>query len=151
MDEPTTGLDPIARRNLWEVISGIKKQGKTIILTTHYMEEAEILCDRIAIMDKGEILTIGETHKLVEGVNKPYRINFITKKIDTEVFKQIGIFAEVKNLIGKGNNFELRLKTQVELNSVLPLVQKLNPEGLIVDRATLEDLFIQLTGKTIGE
>lgn len=151
LDEPTTGLDPIARRNLWEVIAHIKQKGKTIILTTHYMEEAEILCDRIAIMEKGEILTIGETHQLIEHTATPIRVNFITKKIDTGIFSEINKFAKVKNLIGKGNNFELRLKNQGELNSVIPLIQKLNPEGLIVARATLEDLFIELTGKAIGE
>ncbi|MDO8513060.1 MAG: ABC transporter ATP-binding protein [bacterium] len=151
LDEPTTGLDPLARRNLWQVISDIKAKGKTIILTTHYMEEAEALCDRVAIMEKGKILTIGETHKLVGATHNPYRINFITKKINTNLFNEISKFGEIKNLIGKANNFELRLKTQKELNQVLPLIQQLDPEGLIVGRSTLEDLFIQLTGKTIGE
>ena len=66
LDEPTTGLDPIARRNTWEIISQIKKQGKTIVLTTHYMEEAEILCDRVAIMDKGKIIVIDDPRRLVE-------------------------------------------------------------------------------------
>jgi len=66
LDEPTTGLDPLARRNLWNVIADIKKQGKTVILTTHYLEEAEVLCDRIAIMEKGQILQMGATDNLVE-------------------------------------------------------------------------------------
>lgn len=70
LDEPTTGLDPIARRHLWEIIKQIKAKGKTIILTTHYMEEAEELCDRVAIMDKGKILVIDETKKLIEKNNK---------------------------------------------------------------------------------
>lgn len=151
LDEPTTGLDPLARRNLWEVIASIKQQGKTIILTTHYMEEAEMLCDRIAIMEKGKILTMGETHQLISATKEPYRINFITKTINTNLFKELANFGQIKNLIGKANNFELRLKTQKELNSALSVIQKLEPESLIVGRATLEDLFIQLTGKTIGE
>jgi len=66
LDEPTTGLDPIGRRHTWEIISQIKKQGKTIILTTHYMEEAEILCDRVAIMDKGKIIAIDDPRRLIE-------------------------------------------------------------------------------------
>lgn len=66
LDEPTTGLDPIGRRHTWEIISQIKKQGKTIILTTHYMEEAEKLCDRVAIMNKGKIVAIGEPRRLIE-------------------------------------------------------------------------------------
>lgn len=66
LDEPTTGLDPVARRNLWDIIVKIKKQGKTIILTTHYMEEAENLCDRVAIMDKGKIIAVGGPQNLIQ-------------------------------------------------------------------------------------
>jgi ABC-2 type transport system ATP-binding protein len=66
LDEPTTGLDPIARRHLWNIIKDIKAKGKTIILTTHYMEEAEVLCDRVAIMDKGRILVLDETKNLTQ-------------------------------------------------------------------------------------
>lgn len=65
LDEPTTGLDPIARRNTWKIISQIEESGKTIILTTHYMEEAEILCDRVAIMDKGKIIALDTPHNLI--------------------------------------------------------------------------------------
>lgn len=65
MDEPTTGLDPQARRNLWDLINSIKRQGVTIVLTTHYMEEAENLCDRVAIMDNGQIITIGAPNDLI--------------------------------------------------------------------------------------
>lgn len=66
LDEPTTGLDPQARRNLWELIADIKKRGITVVLTTHYMDEAELLCDRIAIVDGGKILTIDTPKKLVK-------------------------------------------------------------------------------------
>jgi ABC-type multidrug transport system ATPase subunit len=151
LDEPTTGLDPLARRNLWEIISNIKAKGKTIILTTHYMEEAEALCDRIAIMEKGEILTIGETHKLIEQANDPYKINFIISKINKDLFEQISKIAKVKNLIGKADNFEVKIKSQSDLMKILPIVEKMNPESMTVGRATLEELFIQLTGRTIGD
>lgn len=70
LDEPTTGLDPQARRNLWELISGIKSKGITVVLTTHYMDEAELLCDRIAIMDKGEIITIDTPKNLIKALIK---------------------------------------------------------------------------------
>ena len=66
LDEPTTGLDPQARRNLWELIASIKKQGITVVLTTHYMDEAEILCDRLAIMDEGRIITINTPKQLIK-------------------------------------------------------------------------------------
>ena len=65
LDEPTTGLDPQARRNLWELVEGIKKKGITVILTTHYMEEAEMLCDRVAIMDKGKIIALDTPKNLI--------------------------------------------------------------------------------------
>lgn len=70
MDEPTTGLDPQARRNIWGLVQSIKKQGITVVLTTHYMEEAEKLCDRVAIMDKGQIITIDTPINLIEALLK---------------------------------------------------------------------------------
>ena len=70
LDEPTTGLDPQARRNLWELVQEIQKKDKTIILTTHYMDEAEFLCDRIAIMDDGEIIALDTPNKLIDGLLK---------------------------------------------------------------------------------
>jgi len=151
LDEPTTGLDPIARRNLWNLITEIKKRGKTIILTTHYMEEAEILCDRIAIMEKGKILKMGETHTLIEHAKNPFKVTFYSENVSLatqEDLKKLGIF---RNLAGKSSHFEMDLTTQDKLNSALRIIHKLNPESLTVGRATLEDLFIELTGKQMGE
>ena len=151
LDEPTTGLDPVARRHLWEIIAKIKSQGKTIILTTHYMEEAEVLCDRIAIMDKGKILQMDQTHKLILGIHNPFKITFYAPKAtDTEI-KKISILGEIKNLAGKSNHFEMRLANQADVNKAINLIQKLDPESLTVGRASLEDLFIELTGKKIEE
>ena len=70
LDEPTTGLDPQARRNLWELIQNIKKKGITVVLTTHYMEEAELLCDRIAIMDNGKIIALDTPKNLIKALLK---------------------------------------------------------------------------------
>ena len=151
LDEPTTGLDPVARRNLWSIISKIKSQGKTIILTTHYMEEAEALCDHVAIMDKGKILAIDETHKLIENAENPYVIKFIAKDVNKETFEKISALGEMTNLFGKKSQFELRLKKQKDVNKALVFVQKLNPEKITVGNATLEDVFIELTGRTILE
>jgi ABC-2 type transport system ATP-binding protein len=66
LDEPTTGLDPQARRNLWDLIERIRKEGTTVIITTHYMDEAEVLCDRVAIMDEGKIIAIESPDKLID-------------------------------------------------------------------------------------
>lgn len=151
LDEPTTGLDPVARRGLWELIAGIKKTGKTIILTTHYMEEAEVLCDRIAIMDHGKIIAINETHKLIESTKTPYKISFFAPKITKKELDELNNFGEMKNLAGKSNHFEMKLKNQDDVNKATTIINKTHPESLTVGRASLEDLFIELTGKSIKE
>ena len=69
LDEPTTGLDPQARRQLWDLITDLKGAGRTILLTTHYMDEAEILCDRVAIMDHGKVIALGTPHELMASVH----------------------------------------------------------------------------------
>ncbi|NJQ07230.1 ABC transporter ATP-binding protein [Streptomyces lonarensis] len=66
LDEPTTGLDPQARRNLWDLLRGINEEGRTVVLTTHYMDEAETLCDRVAVMDRGKVLRVGQPRQLIE-------------------------------------------------------------------------------------
>jgi ABC-2 type transport system ATP-binding protein len=74
LDEPTTGLDPQARRNLWQIIENFKKQDKTVVLTTHYMEEAQKLCDRVAIMDLGKIIEINTTEGFIQELeNKGFK------------------------------------------------------------------------------
>lgn len=151
LDEPTTGLDPLARRNIWDLITKIKSQGKTIILTTHYMEEAEILCDRVAIMEGGKILALDETHKLIEKSEYPYSITFIKQKISKKALDQLKSVAEVENVFGKENKYFLKIKTHADMNKALKIVQDIDPESLTVGRATLEDLFIELTGKTIED
>lgn len=151
LDEPTTGLDPIARRKLWDIIVNIKKKGKTIILTTHYMEEAEVLCDQIAIMDKGKILKSGQTHKLIDGTKNPYKISFVLAKPQGDAVEKLKSLGSLENLAGKSDHFEMHLKTQEKVNGAIEIIHKLNPESLTVGRASLEDLFIELTGKNIEE
>ncbi len=151
LDEPTTGLDPVARRNLWAVITKIRAQGKTIVLTTHYMEEAEILCDRVAIMDKGKIIVMNETHRLIEKTKFPYRVDVIYEKENpaaTAAFKKIGL---VKNVGGKSNDLSVSLKSKEDLSKAMTIIDQYNVETFSVGRATLEDLFIELTGKTIAD
>jgi len=154
LDEPTTGLDPVARRNTWEIISKIKEQGKTIVLTTHYLEEAEFLCDRVAIMEKGKIIAMDKPHKLIEKTKNPFRITFILAKDDPEFIDKLRKTCEladcdIKKLPGKTGHYEIHLKSQAALNQALMMVETKKPESLKVGQATLEDLFIELTGKTI--
>lgn len=156
LDEPTTGLDPVARRRLWEVISKIKKEGKTIILTTHYMEEAEILCDRVAIMEKGKIVAMDKTHQLMSHTRHPFKIIFILEKDNPKIIDNLrkNCFLEeidIKKLPGKTAHYEVKLKTQNDLNKAIGILQKENPESLTVGRASLEDVFIELTGKEIAQ
>ncbi|MBM2820900.1 MAG: transporter-like protein, antibiotic transport system ATP-binding protein [Candidatus Berkelbacteria bacterium] len=156
LDEPTTGLDPIARRNLWDIIAKIKKQGKTIILTTHYMEEAENLCDRVAIMDKGEIVAIDKPHKLVESLDNPFKVEFVLQENNPALLENIMRLCnarecDIKTLPGKTAHYEIKLQSQQSLNSALDLVQKEKPESIKVGSATLEDAFIGLTGKSIQD
>lgn len=163
LDEPTTGLDPKARRNTWDIIAKIKEQGKTIILTTHYMEEAEILCDRIAIMDKGSIIALDKTHNLTAQANHPYKLEFIlsaNRSLNEE--KKRNVVNTIKNkcsikdkdikrLPGKAAHYEIRFTTHADLNRAIGVLQKEDTESLSVGRAKLEDIFIELTGKKIAE
>lgn len=151
LDEPTTGLDPLARRRLWELIANIKAEGKTVVLTTHYMEEAEVLCDRVAIMEKGKILVMGDTHKLIEKTKNPYRVSFYSTKVDSRAAEKLNKLGNLVNLLGKSNHFEMKITSQANLNKALLIIHGTSPESLDVGRASLEDLFIELTGKTIGE
>lgn len=154
LDEPTTGLDPIGRRNTWEIISAIKKQGKTLILTTHYMEEAEILCDRIAIMDKGKIIALDKPHRLIEKTKSPYKIEFVLARENHQLIDKLMANCHVKNcdiktFPGKTAHYEIKLKSQQDLNEALGVVHEAQPENINIGSATLEDVFIELTGKTI--
>lgn len=91
LDEPTTGLDPQARRNLWELVQSIQKKGITIVLTTHYMDEAELLCDRIAIMDKGEIIALDTPKNLIAAlVKKGFK-----KKVDVQSANLEDVFIDL--------------------------------------------------------
>jgi ABC-2 type transport system ATP-binding protein len=150
LDEPTTGLDPLARRNLWTLIAKIKEQGKTIILTTHYMEEAEVLCDRVAIMEKGKIMVMDDTHKLINSAKNPFRIKFISTlaPADEKVLSNLGVLQIIAN---KKNNYELLLDKQDKVNTALGVLHKHTLESLSVSKASLEDIFIDLTGKAIAE
>lgn len=151
LDEPTTGLDPLARRHLWDLITEIKKRGKTIVITTHYMEEAEVLCDRIAIMEKGKIIAIGKTHNLIEKAINPYQITFIDSKLSKTDIERLKKLGELNQIAGKKYHFRLKLKKQKDLNEALGIIHERYPEELTVSKASLEDLFIELTGKNIQE
>jgi ABC-2 type transport system ATP-binding protein len=142
LDEPTTGLDPQARRNFWDLIQELKRKGKTIVLTTHYMEEAYVLCDEIAIMDHGQIIAHGPPDTLlkthfnglsIQLAKQDVRIPF--DSIPGRVFEKDGL-VEIQT-----DQVDATLRTLVEKG--VPL------SSLRVRQRDLEDLFLALTGKAI--
>lgn len=143
LDEPTTGLDPHARRNFWQLIKNIKAQNKTIILTTHYMDEAEQLCDDIVIMDQGRIIEAGTPHELL---NKHFNEVFIylpTAQVPVALIEQY----HWKNI---GGRIEIMTRN-VEQTLGLLISSKVSLAGLHVKSANLDDLFLHLTGHSLRE
>ena len=152
LDEPTTGLDPAARRSLWDLIERLKRQGKTILLTTHYMEEAEVLCDRLAIMDHGHILDMGTVTQLVNRRFKERAVRF--DLIDGLDDATLASFAAVTSV--KHDDGAVLLYTNdvpATIGAVLDATERLGvePENLGVRRATLEDVFLDLTGRALRD
>lgn len=152
LDEPTTGLDPQARHNLWDLIKMIHKKGKTIILTTHYMEEAEYLCDRIAIMNNAKVIALDTPLNLIKQYGKTSTIEFTTSHkvpiADIEAFKSVTKVEKVDHAyILHSSDVEKTLHSLVEYDEAHG-VHFLN---LQVKQTTLEDVFLNLTGKTLRE
>ena len=153
LDEPTTGLDPQARRHLWEIVDTVKAEGKTIVLTSHYMEEAEILCDDIAIVDQGKIIARGTPDQLLEEDNAEMTIRIPGKNLPED---PTGLFADLKR---SGAAADIRSRTNgVELltTGMNTCVRKLLEYGvdlsaIHVRSKNLEDLFLQLTGRRLRD
>jgi ABC-2 type transport system ATP-binding protein len=143
LDEPTTGLDPQARRNFWQLIEGIKKRNKTIVLTTHYMDEAEQLCDDLLIMDNGKIIEQGQPQQLLH-------------KHFSHVFIYLPITQVGEALITQqqwqihGDRVEI-ISNNVEQTLSFLMQEKVSLEGLQVKSANLDDLFLKLTGHSIRD
>jgi ABC-2 type transport system ATP-binding protein len=143
LDEPTTGLDPQARRRFWELIRSIKAQGKTILLTTHYMEEAYVLCDEIAIMDHGRIIAQGTPRALL---SKHFRDAVVQLPRADAPATLAGIAGE---LIESGDEF-LEILTRDVNSTVRQLLDRgASLANLQIRQRTLEDLFLELTGKEL--
>ncbi|MCH8980743.1 ATP-binding cassette domain-containing protein [candidate division KSB1 bacterium] len=152
LDEPTTGLDPQARRNLWDIIAHMRANDKTVILTTHYMEEAERLCDRILILDHGRKIAEGAPRELVAQLKIESCLEFSANGLfEVEELEKI---SNVTKVLVKGDDVELFSKNPH--NSLLGLMElakskKSEIQNLHVRRPTLEDLFLELTGRSLRE
>ena len=153
LDEPTAGLDPQARRALWEVIAGLKGEGKTVLLTTHYMEEAEALCDRVAILDHGEIIALGSPAELVAENFRETPLELELSGPAPEV--DFAALPAVARVIQEDQTRVVLYSTApvetIQAVSVLAGRGALPLGDLTLRRASLEDLYLALTGRRIRE
>ena len=154
LDEPTTGLDPQSRRQLWELIERFKADGRAILLTTHYMEEAERLCDQVAIVDHGRVIALGTPRELVASLSAEHVVEFTMAPgapVREEALHQVeGVEAAVR----RDDTYRIRV---TELHRTVPaLLAELHRQGvqlteLRTHSASLEDVFVELTGRHLRE
>jgi ABC-2 type transport system ATP-binding protein len=152
LDEPTTGLDPAARRSLWDIVEGLKADGRSVLLTTHYMEEAEILCDRLAIMDHGRILEMGTVEELVSKHFQERTVRF--DRLDGLAREELERLPEVTSVKEDTNEVLIYTKDPGRtIGALLDLADSrgLEPQNLGIRRATLEDVFLDLTGRALRD
>jgi ABC-2 type transport system ATP-binding protein len=159
LDEPTTGLDPTSRRQLWDIIRSFREREKTVMLTTHYMEEAERLCDRVAIVDRGQVIALGTPRELIATLGAEHVIEFATQgppgsesaaAAETDWLRQLPTVGRVDT-----DQDQFRM-TVSEPHVVLPLLfdglekQHLSLASLTTRHASLEDVFVDLTGRQLS-
>ncbi len=152
LDEPTTGLDPQSRRSLWDLVSGFRARGRTVLLTTHYMDEAERLCDRVAVVDHGKVIALGAPAELVATLGGGHVVELATEPaLAADVFEGL---PSVKAARATGDGLTLKVD---EPHLVLPsLLERLSQRGARLSRlttrsATLEDVFVSLTGRQLRD
>jgi ABC-2 type transport system ATP-binding protein len=153
LDEPTTGLDPQSRRQLWDLIEELKAEGRTIVLTTHYMEEAERLCDRVAIVDHGKIIAQGTPRALIGMLDTEHVVEFGLEQVPIEL-------AELETLPGVTKAVLVDGRVQLDVTQVhhtipalLDLIDARHATltALATHTATLEDVFVHLTGRQLRD
>ncbi|MBU6145244.1 MAG: ABC transporter ATP-binding protein [Paenibacillaceae bacterium] len=161
LDEPTTGLDPQARRTLWDIVLRLKERGKTIILSTHYMDEAHVLCDRICLMDKGTIIALDTPDQLIARLEADRAVVFrVSEQLRGEEDKFVAFREACAQMEGvqtvsvHGDVFSLY--TSNVQRSLIDVIQCTERCGIVVDQlstrsATLEDVFIRMTGRSLRE
>jgi ABC-2 type transport system ATP-binding protein len=152
LDEPTTGLDPQARRQLWDLIERFRLSGRTILLTTHYMDEAERLCDRVAIIDHGKTIALGTPRELIASIGVEHMVEFaVGEPVDMPALGRINGVREVH-----AENGSVQLQV-TELHRAVPaLLDELTRQAvplteLRTHSATLEDVFVALTGRRLRD
>jgi len=148
LDEPTTGLDPVSRRQIWEGIRAFKERGGSVLITTHYMDEAHRLCDRVAIIDHGKVIALDTPARLIASLGAEHVVEFQTDPLpDTTSLESLPGVQAVRIEDGTASI------TVGEVHRVVPaLLQELQRQGLdltnlVTHSATLEDVFVSLTGR----
>ena len=150
LDEPTTGLDPVARHEVWDVMQGLKEKGKSVFLTTHYMEEAELLADAVAIISKGRIIATGSPRELIESNAKCLLLTL--QSIDGKVFEIVRNMG-FEPVLDKHRNIKIGI---AQTDDVLRILNAIKDAGasfvnLDVRKPNLEEVFLQLTGEALRE
>jgi len=152
LDEPTTGLDPQARRNMWSIVTGLKERGRTVVLTTHYMEEAEALSNLVCIMDYGTIIAQGTPRELAEDFGEETMIEFRGDDLSPEAMESLRACCKDFRADGATVTLETEdLPATMESLLAWSRTQDVPLQSLIVRQPNLEDVFLSLTGRRLRE
>ncbi len=152
LDEPTTGLDPQSRRQIWNIVSDLRERERTVLLTTHYMDEAERLCDRVAIVDRGKIIALGSPAELIASLGADNVVEVTCDRApDLSRLNGLGDVQEIR-----GDESRLRVTVEHLHRAVPAILGALKEQGvelsnLTTHHATLEDLFVALTGRHLRD
>ena len=154
LDEPTTGLDPQARRNLWELVDQLRLSGRTIILTTHYMDEAERLCDRVAVMDHGRIIALGTPKDLIASIGGEQIVEFATASAASP---DAALLTAIPGIQSHRIHAGMHQLSVSELHTTVPRIfaslaaQNIALSQFRTHSATLEDVFVSITGRNLRD
>jgi ABC-2 type transport system ATP-binding protein len=154
LDEPTTGLDPQSRRHLWDIIRKLQEEGRTVLLTTHYMDEAERLCNRVAIIDQGRIIALGSPADLITGLGGEHIVEFALADGDRAPDNELAGLPAVREVRTDGNGIAITVtEPHITIPALLQYLQarKMNLARLSTRNATLEDVFVNLTGRHLRD
>lgn len=155
LDEPTTGLDPHSRRELWDIVRGFRSSGRTILLTTHYMDEAERLCDRVAVIDQGLVIALGTPVELIARLGGQHIVDFSLTETSTPLADDdLRAIASVESVRREENTISLSVgEPHVALPALMNHLQQTGREfaTLTTRHATLEDVFVTLTGRHLRD
>ncbi|MEO7803796.1 MAG: ABC transporter ATP-binding protein [Actinomycetota bacterium] len=150
LDEPTSGLDPQARQHLWEMVTGIRNRGTTVVLTTHYMEEAEALCDRVAIIDNGKIQALDTPLALVQQLDSAYHFRFTTNDAVSE--NALLAIPGAVRLTNSNDAYDLEVHSSAEaMQEFSRSMKDKNLSDFRIEPSTLEEVFLSLTGRELRD